>query len=172
MAERSRFAVRATSAVPIVGIGVLAAIMLPLLGGGIWLVVGPVMGGLAVLSQLVRPKGTVLIIDKQGFTDRRIRTDMILWKLVEGVDRVKFRNVDYINIRLNRAGAEVVMLPQWRRLFTPVYSMLGIAPVHVTASALDGSPNEVYTALFNSFSLAGRAEQRLTPQSIGVIRRS
>jgi hypothetical protein len=50
--------------------------------------------------------------------------------------------------------------------------MFGISPLHVTASALDGAPDEVYTALFNSFSLASRSERLKTPQAFNAIRRS
>ena len=132
--------------------------MLPLLGGGIWLGLGPSIGAIAVLSQLVRPKGTVLVVEKQGFTDRRIRPESISWKLVDGVDRVKVRGVDYINIHLNRAGQDVVKLPAWRRALNPAFALVGITPVHVTASALDASPNEIFTSLFNSFSLAAQAD--------------
>lgn len=157
MAERSRFGARSTNSVPLIGIGMLVAIMLPLIRGGAWTVGGPVIGLLVLLSQYFQPKGTVLIVDKQGVHDRRLGTQMIPWRYISGVDKVVLQGVTYVNIHLTLAGEEFVHLPLWRQALTPLLKMLGLAPVHVTASGLDARPEEIYSAIFTAYTIASQS---------------
>ena len=166
MAERTRFAARSSTAFPIIGMGVLATLTLPLLGGGIWFVGGPLLGVAAVLSVIRRPKGTILVIDRQGLLDRRLGTPTISWRLIESFAPVTVFGIVYININLSAAGTAAVTYPPVRRLVNLACTPLGITPVHITVSGLDATPDEVIASLTVAMANArAEAERPNTPNS-------
>lgn len=158
MAERTRFAAQSGTAFPIIGLGVMAAVALPLLGGGFWYVGGPLLGVLAIVFVVRRPKGTLVVVDKQGLLDRRLGVGTIPWRHVASFEPVTVLGIVYVNVFLTEAGQSIAVFPPMRRITNEVRTLLGITPVHITASGLDATPKEVISSLTVALALAQQAE--------------
>jgi hypothetical protein len=167
MVERTRFAARSSTAFPIIGLGALATVTLPLLAGGIWFVGGPLLGIAAILAVVRRPKGTILVIDRQGLLDRRLGVPIVAWRHVESFAPVTVFGVVYININLSPAGAAALAFSPWRKhVVNRACKLLGITPFHVTVSELDATPDEVIASLNVAIANArAEAERPHTPSS-------
>jgi hypothetical protein len=157
MAASVTFTVREFSVWPFAGLAVAGGAVLALANGRLWLVAGALVALAAIVAGRLRPKGLVLIVDADGFDDRRLGIGRVMWHHVAGLERVTFRRMPYVNVHLTPSGRDAVALPPWRHWTAPLLRLEGLAPVHIALLFFDATPDRVFAALADAYSRRGGA---------------
>lgn len=148
----STFSAREYNAALLILMTIAAVAVIVFMKGGVWRFAGPVIGVVVIWSVLTKPKGTILTVTSEGFRDRRLGNKQIPWRYVEQLDRINLHGTHYINVRLNSSGDEFVELAGWRRIINPLLRLVGVMPVHVTASGLNAHPDDVFSEMMRAYT--------------------